>query len=308
MRVIKLLSLLFLMGTLVTSCYTEVIVEDDYIEEAGPNLRDLLQSYELWYVDINATEGNGEVPFLQRAFTVSFKGGAMYANNNLAGFGKTGNGYGIQVGFFNTVNGRLNIDHDVEGLWGLEVFVVNYNTIEIYDADSDTSYILKGYQRNNFNYDKIFYDNLQYFLQEYDLWEKVATSVKGEINEFDDENYLQFFAEGNSSGFRSSLDARGTSFNKIMWDYQGDYEVFNIPNNNLVKAVTLDYDFMGQDYFELYVINDSTVELYHTGSGTVYTFKGRGYITYLKSGASQVGKKRTKTANETMSVSVKRTE
>ncbi|XHP73794.1 hypothetical protein KCTC52924_01540 [Arenibacter antarcticus] len=294
------------MGTLVTSCYTEVIVEDDYVLEAGPNLRNLMQSYELWYVDINATEGKGEVPFLQRAFTVSFNEGTMYANNNLAGFGKTGNGFGIQVGFFNTAKGWLNIDHDVEGLWGLEVFVVNNNTIEIYDANSDTSYFLRGYQRNNFNYDKVFYDNLQYYLQEYDLWEKVSTSVEGAINEFDDENYLQFFADGNGNGFRSSLDANGIALNKVLWDYKGGYEVFNIPNNDLVKAVTLDYDFMGSDYFELYVINDSTLELYHTGSGTVYTFKGRGFITYLKSGSSPTGKKRRKSTNTTMNVSVKR--
>ncbi|MDX1364284.1 MAG: nicotinic acid mononucleotide adenyltransferase [Arenibacter latericius] len=306
MKTIKLLSIMFLMGALVTSCYTEVIVEDDYIQEAGPNLRELVHSYELWYVDISATLGNGEVPFLQRAFTVSFRGGELYANNNLAGFGKTGNGYGIPVGFFNTANGRLNIDHDVDGLWGLEVFVVSNNTIELYDSQSDTSYFLKGYQRNNFNYDKVFYDNLQYFLQEYDLWEKVKTSSEGEINEFDDENYLQFFEDSKGSGFRSSLDPNGIALNKIIWDYQGGYEVYNLANNHLVKAVTLDYDFMGSDYFELYVINDSTVELYHTGSGTVYTFKGRGFTTYLKSSASPVSKKRVKTENATMNVSVKR--
>ncbi len=298
---------MLLLGTLVTSCYTEVMVEDDYIQEAAPNLRELVHSYELWYVYINATVGNGEVPFLQRAFTVSFKGGELYANNNLAGFGKTGNGYGIPVGFFNTINGKLNIDHDVDGLWGLEVFVVNYNTIELYDGQSDTSYFLKGYQRNNFNYNKIFYDNLHYFLQEYDLWEKVKTSSEGVINEFDDENFLQFFEDGKGSGFRSSLDPSEISLNKIIWDYQGGYEVFNLPNNNLVKAVNLDYDYMGSDYFELYVLNDSTVELYHTGSGTVYTIMGRGFITYLKSGASQLGKIRVKNQNATRNASVKRT-
>jgi len=51
-----------------------------------------LQSYDLWYVDINETRGNGEVPFLQRAFTLSFINGALYANNNIVGIGKTGDG------------------------------------------------------------------------------------------------------------------------------------------------------------------------------------------------------------------------
>ena len=47
------------------------------------SLNQLLNSYELWYVDINQTRGLGEVPFLQIAFTVSFIDGEIFANNNL---------------------------------------------------------------------------------------------------------------------------------------------------------------------------------------------------------------------------------
>ncbi len=64
-----------------------------------------------------------------------------------------------------------------------------------------------------------------------------------------------------------------------------------------LKLLELDYDFMGDDYFELYVINDSTIELYHPNSGTVYEFSGLGYIQYLKGDASASDKKRTKSTN-----------
>ncbi|WAC00877.1 hypothetical protein N7U66_11565 [Lacinutrix neustonica] len=48
--------------------------------------------------------------------------------------------------------------------------------------------------------------------------------------------------------------------------------------------MTLNYDYFDNEYFELSVINDQTVELFHTTSGTVYEFKGRGYIEFLKEG------------------------
>ena len=306
MRTIKLLFTTFALAIMATGCYTEVIIEDEYIDEPVLNVHALLKSYELWYVDINATSGNGEVPFLQRAFTVSFVGETVFANNNIVGIGKTGNGFGLDVGYFDTANGRLQINHDVDGFWVLEVFVVDNNTIELYDADSRTSYFLEGYQRNNFDYDMVFYDNIEYLLQEYNVWEKVATSVEGTVNDFDGENYLQFYFDGSKSVFSSSLDPTGMHFNDILWDYRGEYSLFDVYNDETLKTLTLDYDFMGNDYFELYVINDSTIELYHSSSGTVYRFKGRGFITYLKSGMSQVDRKRTKTQYGTMKVVRKR--
>lgn len=294
----KLLFGFLLVGTLLTSCYTEAIIEDELIEEPAFVTDQVLQSYDLWYVDINATTGNGEVPFLQRAFTLSFVGGTIYANNNIVGIGKTGNGFGIDVGAYGTFSGTVEIDHDVDGLWSLDVFTINGNTIELRDPSSNTSYYLKGYQTSTFDYDMVFYDNINYFLQEYDAWEKSFTSEEGALNDFDDENFLQFLPDS----FRSSIDGVGTSINNVQWDFEGGYQIYDVENDETLKTLTLAYDFMGNDYFELYVINDSTIELYRPDSETVYEFKGKGYQQYLKSGKSPVAKKRTKTSNPTMKV------
>ena len=303
MKAIRLLLGFVMVGTLLTSCYTEVIIEDEFIEESAFNTDQVLRSYDLWYVDINETRGNGEVPFLQRAFTISFVNGTVYANNNIVGIGKTGNGLGIDVGYYSTLRGTVEIDHDVDGLWLLDVFAVNGNTIELRDPRSNTSYFLNGYQANNFDYDFVFYDNINYFLQEYDAWEKVYTSEEGAINDFDDENYLQFLP----SFFKSSVDAPGTPVSNLQWDFEGNYQVYDVENDETLKTLTLAYDFMGNDYFELYVINDSTIELYHPDSGTVYEFRGRGYNEYLKSDKNSIDKKRQKTSNPIMKVKRSRT-
>ncbi|MEH6770213.1 nicotinic acid mononucleotide adenyltransferase [Maribacter arcticus] len=302
MKTIKLLTGYFLLATLMVSCYADVIIEDDFIEESAFNTDQVLQSFDLWYIDINATQGNGEVPFLQRAFTVSFDRGVLYANNNIVGIGKTGGGYGIDVGTYGTLRGIVDINHDIDGRWALEVFAINRNTIELYDARSDTSYFLKGYQTNTFDYDMVFYDNINYFIQEYDAWEKIYTSEIGVLNDFDDENYLQFLP----NFFRSSLDSPNTSLANLQWDFEGEYEVYDIQGDNSLKALTLDYDFFGDDYFELYVINDSTIELYHPDSGTTYEFRGRGYQEYLKSGKGDGSKKRIKSSNPIMNVKRKK--
>nr|WP_298923878.1 nicotinic acid mononucleotide adenyltransferase [uncultured Allomuricauda sp.] len=305
MKIGKLLFGILFIGLLASSCYTEVVFEDDFIEESPFNTSLVLESFDLWYVDINATRGNGEVPFLQRAFTISFDRGILYANNNIVGIGKTGNGLGIDVGSYGTLNGVVEVDHDIDGLWLLDVYAVNNNTLELYDSRSDTSYILKGYQRSNFDYDLVFYDNINYFLQEYEAWEKTFTSEIGTLNEFDDENYLQFLSGNNGAFFRSSVDGIGTPIVNLVWDYEGDYEVFDVANDATLKTLTLDYDFLGNDYFELYVIDDSTIELYHVSSGTVYEFTGRGYKQYLKS-SSNTGKKRSKVKNSIMNVTRQR--
>ena len=82
MRTIKLLLGFALIATLFTSCYTEEIYIND---EPTVSLNQLLNSYDLWYIDINETQGYGETPFLQMAFTISFNNGRLYANNNLVG-------------------------------------------------------------------------------------------------------------------------------------------------------------------------------------------------------------------------------
>ena len=187
----------------------------------------------------------------------------------------------------------LDVYHDIDGFETFDVYQINSNTIELYNPNNDTSYFLKGYQRNIFDYDFVFYDNIHYFLQEYHAWEKTYTSAYGAINEFDNENFLQFIAGGNDSEFRSSQDLPGTSISNIFWDYTGLYGVGNISNNNYLKTLTLDYDYFNNEYFELSVINDGKIELYHPASQTVYEFVGRGYIQYLK--ASDIKNKTTST-------------
>lgn len=294
MKTIKLLSGFALAATLLTSCYTEVVVEDPIDYAPNISLNQLLSSYELWYVDINQTTGYGETPFLQIAFTLSFRGGTLYANNNLVGFGSQGNGFGIPVGDYNAYDMILDVYHDLDGYQTFDVYQINSNTIELYNPFNDTSYFLKGYQRNNFDYDFVFYDNIHYFLQEYKAWEKTYTSEMGAINEFDNENYLQFLSGDNDSEFRSSQDVNVYDINNIYWDYTGIYGVANVANNMYLKTLTLDYDYFDNEYFELSVINDANIELYHPASGTVYKFRGRGYIQYMRSSGDSKTSKTSK--------------
>lgn len=289
MKTIKLLLTFALTATLFASCSTEV----NHIEDEPPiSLNQLLNSYEIWYVDINKTEGYGETPFLQRAFTMSFKNGNLYANNNIVGLGDNGNGFGIKIGTYDTYDMILDVSHVIDGFETFDIYQINTNTIELYNPNNDTSYFLEGYQRSNFDYDFVFYDNIHYFLQEYDAWEKTYTSDFGALNEFDNENYLQFLPGGNDSEFRSSQDATGKNVSNLYWDYTGVYGVGNISGNLKLKTLTLDYDFFNNEHFELSVINDSKIELYHPASKTVYEFTGRGYIQYLKT-ANTKGKTAT---------------
>jgi len=281
MKTLKLLFGFVLTATLFTSCNTEVVV-DNFNGTPSITLNQLLNSYELWYVDINQTLGTGETPFLQIAFTVSFRNGTLYANNNLVGFGSQGNGYGIPVGNYNAFNMILDVDHDIDGFETFDVYQIDNNTIELYNPFNDTSYFLNGYQRNTFDYDFVFYDNIHYFLQEYEAWEKTYTSEMGVLNEFDNENFVQFLAGGNNSTFRSSQDVPPINVNDLIWDFTGVYGVGDITGNMYLKTLTLDYDFFDNEFFELNVINDSTIELYHTSSETIYEFTGRGYIQFLR--------------------------
>ncbi len=288
MKTLKLLTGFALAVTLFTSCYTEVLV-DDYVDN-GPqiSLNQLLNSYELWYVDINATIGNGETPFLQKAFTISFRNGTVYANNNLVGIGSQGGGFGISVGYYDAYNMILDVYHDIDGYETFDVYQIDSNTIELYNPYNDTSYFLDGYQRSNFDYDYVFFDNIHYFLQEYEAWEKTYTSEMGALNEFDNENYLQFLAGGNDSEFRSSQDENIGNPNHIYWDYTGIYGVGDISGNAYLKTLTLDYDYFDNEFFELDVINDGKIALFHSASGTVYEFEGRGYIQFLRTADGRV--------------------
>ncbi|WP_025743711.1 hypothetical protein [Aquimarina pacifica] len=295
MKTLKLLSAIFLGSLLLTSCVAEVIIEEDvFFDEPSISLNSLLTNYEIWYVDIERTRGNGEIPFLQSAFTVSFRNGTFFANNNLVGMGSNGGGFGLDVGFYDTFRMELDISHDIDGTYELVITQISNNEIEVYDRISNTSYFLIGYQRNNFDYDRVFYDNIHYFLQEYETWEKVFTSDYGALNEFDNENYLKFAYFGSGENFKSSRDQNGFSIDDIYYDYIGHYEVNDIVNNFYGKTLTLDYDYLGNEFFELSVINDSKIELFHPASETVYQFVGRGLIQFKNAKSGQQTQNQTK--------------
>lgn len=296
MKAIKLLILFFTTATLFNSC----TLEDGHYEIS---LEEVVSGYDLWYIDYHRTSGTGDVPFLSKAFTVSFLNGQMYANNNIADIGFTGNGLGIQVGNYDTYNGYLETFHNVEGRYDFDVVQLSDNEIRIDDGFHDVSYYLIGYQRNNFDYDMLFYENIEYFLQEYVAWEKTA-SVAGVANPFDEENYLQFTPE-NTTTFYSSQDAFGTDIDVLNWSFVGDYEVFDLVDYDDLKILTLNYDNGDIEEFELSVVNDSKIRLYHISSGTTYTFRGLGFIQYLKGSSVQKtagrnsGRKRVKIERKT---------
>lgn len=140
--------------------------------------------------------------------------------------------------------------------------------------------MLVGYERSTFDYDLLFYDNIHYFLQEFIAWEKIYTSTTGTINAFDYENFLQFLPAGAGGNFRSSEDRNGTYVNDLFWNYNGIYDIANVPGDFYRKTLTLDYNFPDNEFFELTVINENTIELYHLSSGTTHRFRGKGYIQF----------------------------
>lgn len=287
MKTIKLLLAAIVLPLLMTSCYVDPPYQAGYVNN-GISLPQLMEKYELWYVDYNATTGSGDVPFLTRAFTISFVNGTLYANNNIAYIGTTGNGFGIDVGYYDYTPTTIRFYHDIYGYYELEVVQLSTNQIQLIDHYHGVTYYLTGYQRNNFDYDGLFYDNIGYFLQEYKAWEKVYTSNYGALNDFDNEHFVQFLSNGGQ--FKSSQDAPGTPVNNIYWDFTGLYGVYDVPGNAYQKTLTLDYDFWGNESFVLTVINDNRIRLYHQASGTTYEFQGKGFIQYLKQG----GQKRSK--------------
>lgn len=297
MKAIKLLLVTILIAATVSSC-------SNYHEPYYPSLEEIITKYDLWYVDYNRTEGSGDVPFISKAFTLSFLNGRLYANNNIVDIGYTGNGYGIEIGYYDTYNGFLEIEHKIDGYYDFDVIEIGSTTIKLRDNRNRVTYYLEGYFKNSFDFNQIFYDNIEYFLQEYQAWEKTFVSEEGDLNEFDYENFLAFTPE-NITTFYSSQDKVGTPLSAIYWDFIGDYKVFNVEGYNDLKILTLNYDPNGNEEFELSVINDQVISLYHYASGTTYEFTGRGFIQYLKSGkekqsVSNDGRKRTKVTRETV--------
>jgi hypothetical protein len=285
----RLLILTIILAGFLTSCNITVINSP----EPEITLQEQLQSFELWYVDINATQGNGEIPFLQKAFTVSFINNSLYANNNLVGIGSEGDGFGMRIGNYTTFGSALNLNHILDGGYDLEVYLINFDEIEISDPFSGVTYRLLGYQRADFDYDALFYDNIEYFLQEYEVWQKTATSKAGNLNSFDNENFLSFFPE-QLNIFQSSQDKVGTNIDSLKWNFEGVYDVFDIAGDPSLKILSLDYDFFDIEDFELSVIDDATIELFHRKSGTTYRFEGRYNIQYLKGSIPKKERKRFK--------------
>lgn len=297
MKTIKTLFVTFIIVSTITSCSNSL--DQPYI----PTLEDVITKYDLWYVDYNRTEGVGDVPFLSKAFTISFINGKLYANNNIVGIGFTGDGYGIQIGYYDSNKGILEIDHDLDGFYDFDVFEISPTSLKLIDNYNKVTYYLEGYYKNTFDFDQIFYDNIEYFLQEYVAWEKYAVSG-GVENVFDYENFLKFTPE-NITTFYSSQDDFGTDLDNIFWDYIGDYEVFDVEGIDNLKYLTLNYGSGDIEEFDLTVIDDETISLYHLTSETTYEFSGKGFIQYLKPNSEKEsvrndGRKRTKINRKTV--------
>jgi len=277
MKTFKLFIAFFVSVVFLSSCS-----QDDPLE-GSITLGELMSSYDLWYVDIHQTMGNGDVPFVSKAFTLSFDNGNIYANNNIADIGFTGNGLGISVGNYDSFGIYLETIHDLDGRYIFDVLQLSMNEVRIYDTQQNVSYLLVGYQRDEFDYDMLFYDNIEYFMQEYTAWERTDISLTGTPNPFDEEHYLQFTQENNTT-FYSSQDSFGTNIDNLLWDFTGNYEVFDVDGFDNLKILTLNYEFGDFEEFELTVANDQVVNLFHISSQTTYEFTGRGFIQFLRNG------------------------
>jgi hypothetical protein len=277
MKSLKLLIIIFVTGAFLNACTT--VFEDDF-RGNETSLEEVVSGYDLWYVDYHRTTGNGDIPYVSRAFTLSFLNGTLYANNNIVDIGFTGDGLGINVGTYDTFSGLLGTKHDIDGNNDFEVTVTSLNEIRLYNYRQNVTYFLIGYQRDTFDYDKLFYENIEYFLQEYNAWEKTFTAG-GVANAFDAENYVQFTPE-NVTTFYSSQDNFGTQVAELEWSLVGGYEVFDVVGFQDLKMIILNYDGGDIEEFELQVLNDRKIRLYNVNSKTTYDFEGRGFIKYLK--------------------------
>jgi len=299
MKTFKLLFGIAFISLFFTSCY----VDNDHYQEETVSLEEIITNYDIWYVDFNRTTGTGDVAFVSKAFTFTFNNGRLYANNNIVGLGYTGDGYGIRIGDYDTYGEDLHIDHTLDGGFDFDVVVDNAESIRIVNHSNNVTYYLEGYNKSSFDFDQIFYDNLEYFLQEYDEWGKVFTSEEGEINAFDAENFLAFTPDDITT-FYSSIDDIDIPAVDREWDYVGSYEVSNIYGEDTIKDLTLNYDSGDTEEFELSVIGgeDKTISLYHYASGTTYEFDGYGFIQYKNSSKAKAsqGRKRFKTNRKTI--------
>jgi hypothetical protein len=103
-----------------TSCHTEMPIGDGY---NAPTSNEVLVSNEVWCVELNSKQENPNLPFMTRAFTLSFDLGTLYANKSLEGIYSAVAGLGIDVGSYQTIYNQLAIDRDIDGLHDFEVRV-----------------------------------------------------------------------------------------------------------------------------------------------------------------------------------------
>ncbi len=299
MKTLKITFIILISSLVFTSCVIDQSSVYNY--DSGISLDELLQSKDLWYIDYNQTQGDDDVRFMSLAFTLSFINGKVYANNNLVGLGNVGNGYGDQIGYYGTDGTFLEIDHDLDGFKNFEVIQLSTNRLKFISQNTNVSFILIGYNTNEFDYDAVFYDNIEYFLQEYNTWYKTETNG-GVENDFDYENYLAFIPE-NRNRFLSSQDVVGTNLDTLIWDFSGNYEVFDVQGTDTLKVIELDYDQNGIEEFELSILSDGKIELYHIASDTTYIFEGSGQIIYKREG--NLGETKIKTPQKRFKVNRK---
>ena len=98
-----------------------------------------------------------------------------------------------------------------------------------------------GYQRNSFDYDRVFMTTFIISYKNMLLGKKMST-MGGTTNAFDYENYLKFMAGGNDDTFKSSQDYNISNVNNIYWDYTGQYNIMNVPGNYYTKRLNLYYN------------------------------------------------------------------
>lgn len=191
--------------------------------------------------------------------------------------------------------------HDIDGRVQFEATPLSTNELLLYNIHQDVSYTLIGYQLNTFDYDKLFYENIEYFLQEYTAWKK-SSVVGGSPNVFDAEHFLQFTPENNTT-FYSSHDALNIPLSAVRWDFEGGYTIYDVEGYEDIKLLTLAYDVGDIETFELRILDDSTIELYHITSKTTYTFAGKDFKLFLKETNTQKlqhpSRKRTRIQRET---------
>ena len=277
MKKIAFSSFLILQLFLFSSCEQNYYMEEQFRE---PTSAIPLERYDLWYLDYHNTQGADVLPFMSLAFTLSFENGIVYANNNISRIGYQGGGYGLQIGYYDQYNSVVNLDHDLDGQQRFEIRNLRQNEIEMYHPQTDTSYFLVGYTTETFDYDALFFDNIEYLLQDFEFWEKSATSWEGATTPFEYENFLRFTSE-NTQTFYSSLAQNSNSV--AYWDFNGGYEVLDVSNDTSLKILELYYQGGVFEQFELRVLTDTSIDLLHLNSGTSFVFQGQEFIQYLKS-------------------------